>query len=155
MSENGAHIVVLSAKNQDRLKAIAQQQLDYVNKQQELSLQDYAYTLQTGREEMEDRLALVVRSKEELVIGLQACLAEKGDKLKSSVPVFSGNAENGSSDLEALLDGPLREMVIETLLSENNLEKDRVLLDKRGANPMGKALSRKRCPQNTVANLSI
>lgn len=66
MSENGAHIVVLSAKNQDRLKAIAQQQLDYVNKQQELSLQDYAYTLQTGREEMEDRLALVVRSKEEL-----------------------------------------------------------------------------------------
>nr|WP_250625029.1 hypothetical protein [Bacillus subtilis] len=73
---------------------------------------------------MEDRLALVVRSKEELVIGLQACLAaEKGDKPKSSVPVFSGNAENGSSDLEALLDGPLREMVIETLLSENNLEK--------------------------------
>ncbi|WP_250625042.1 hypothetical protein [Bacillus subtilis] len=29
MSENGAHIVVLSAKNQDRLKAIVQQQLDY------------------------------------------------------------------------------------------------------------------------------
>lgn len=46
MSENGAHIVVLSAKNQDRLKAIVQQQLDYLNKQQELSLQDYAYTLQ-------------------------------------------------------------------------------------------------------------
>ncbi|MGF2819215.1 beta-ketoacyl synthase N-terminal-like domain-containing protein [Bacillus subtilis] len=124
MSENGAHIVVLSAKNQDRLKAIVQQQLDYLNKQQALSLQDYAYTLQTGREEMEDRLALVVRSKEELVIGLQEHLAaEKGDKPKSSIPVFSGNAENGSSDLEALLDGPLREMVIETLLSENNLEK--------------------------------
>ncbi|TYS11709.1 methyltransferase [Bacillus subtilis] len=125
MNENEAHIVVLSAKNQDRLKAVIQQQLDYVNEQQELSLPHYAYTLQTGREEMEDRLALVVRSKEELVICLQDCItaAEKGEKPKSSVPVFCGNAEEGSSDIETLLDGPLREMVIGTLLSENNLEK--------------------------------
>ncbi|MER0466096.1 beta-ketoacyl synthase N-terminal-like domain-containing protein [Bacillus cabrialesii subsp. cabrialesii] len=125
MNENEAHIVVLSAKNQDRLKSVVQQQLDYVNNQQELSLQHYAYTLQTGREEMGDRLALVVRNKEELAIGLQDCLtaAKKGEKPKSSVPVFSGNAEEGSSDIETLLDGPLREMVIETLLSENNLEK--------------------------------
>ncbi|PTU27759.1 polyketide synthase [Bacillus subtilis] len=124
MNEHDSHIVVLSAKNPDRLKAVVQQQLDYVNKQQELSLQDYAYTLQTGREEMGDRLALVVRNKEELVNGLQACLAEKkGDKPKNAVPVFSGNEENGTSDLETLLDGPLREMVIESLLSGNNLEK--------------------------------
>lgn len=125
MNENEAHIVLLSAKNQDRLKAVIQQQLDYVNKQQELSLQYYAFTLQTGREEMGERLALVVRNKEELVTGLRHCLtaAEKGEKPRSSVPVFSGNVEEGSSDIEALLDGPLREMVIETLLSENNLEK--------------------------------
>ncbi|MGG0025446.1 beta-ketoacyl synthase N-terminal-like domain-containing protein [Bacillus inaquosorum] len=125
MNENEAYMIVLSAKSQDRLKAVVQQQLDYVNKQQELSFQHYAYTLQTGREEMGERLALVVRSKKELVIGLQDWLtaAEKGEKPKRSVPVFSGNAEEGSSDIETLLDGPLREMVIETLLSENNLEK--------------------------------
>ncbi|MBU2659023.1 beta-ketoacyl synthase N-terminal-like domain-containing protein [Bacillus cabrialesii] len=125
MNENEAQIVVLSAKNHDRLKAVVQQQLDYVNNQQELSLQHYAYTLQIGREEMGDRLALVVRNKEELAIGLQDCLtaAEKDEKPKSSVPVFSGNAEEGSSDIETLLDGHLREMVIETLLSENHLEK--------------------------------
>ncbi|MCY8472948.1 beta-ketoacyl synthase N-terminal-like domain-containing protein [Bacillus halotolerans] len=119
------HIVVLSAKNQDRLRAVVQQMLDYVKQQKELSLQNYAYTLQVGREEMSDRMALIIRSKDELVLGLEEYLtaAEKAEKPKSTVPCFIGNLEEGLSDIGALLEGTLGDIVMQTLLSENHLEK--------------------------------
>ncbi|KAA6449525.1 beta-ketoacyl synthase N-terminal-like domain-containing protein [Bacillus swezeyi] len=122
---NEPQIVVLSAKNQDRLKAAVQQMLDYVKQQKELSLQNYAYTLQVGREEMSDRLALVIRSKDELVLGLEDYLkaAEEDKNPKHTVPFFIGNSEEGLSDIGTLLEGTLGEVVMQTLMSENNLEK--------------------------------
>jgi len=66
-------IIVLSAKDEDRLKEQAQRLLTAIRERQ-LSgpgLADIAYTLQTGREAMEERLAIVVSSIEELEEKLQ------------------------------------------------------------------------------------
>jgi len=61
-------IIVLSAKNKERLKIKAQQLLIAIQEQQfsSVSLADIAYTLQVGREAMEERLAVIVGSVEEL-----------------------------------------------------------------------------------------
>ncbi|MED4567147.1 type I polyketide synthase, partial [Bacillus atrophaeus] len=121
---NEPQIVVLSAKNQDRLQAVVQQMLGYVKQQNELSLKNYAYTLQVGREAMNDRLALVISSRDELIAGLQDCLTMKEErKPQSAIPVFTGNSKEGFSDIGTLLEGTLGEVVMQTLLAENNLEK--------------------------------
>jgi acyl transferase domain-containing protein/acyl carrier protein len=58
------YMIVLSAKTEGQLKEQAKRLLDDVEKQQypDSRLGDMAYTLQTGREAMEERLALIVLS---------------------------------------------------------------------------------------------
>ena len=75
-SPAGAHepqLIVLSAKNEDRLEAYMQSIHAYLEKE-EVELIDLAYTLQVGRDEMPERLALVVSSTEDLKQKLGAIL---------------------------------------------------------------------------------
>ena len=60
-------IILLSAKNGDRLSEQAAQLKTFVETNPEADLYDIAYTLQLGRTFMQERLALVVTSKQELV----------------------------------------------------------------------------------------
>ncbi|WP_226001892.1 hypothetical protein, partial [Paenibacillus sp. BJ-4] len=57
-------IIVLSAKNEEGLKAQVQRLLAAIEEQPwtEGDLADIAYTLQTGREAMEERLGVIVDS---------------------------------------------------------------------------------------------
>ncbi|MGD8400169.1 MAG: SDR family NAD(P)-dependent oxidoreductase, partial [Bacillota bacterium] len=66
-------IIVLTAKNQERLNARARQLVDLIDEQQlsDAALMDMAYSLQVGREAMEERMALVVRTMAELREKLQ------------------------------------------------------------------------------------
>jgi polyketide synthase PksN len=61
----GPHIIVLSAKSKDRLKAYAQLLYDHIEKHEE-NLADLAFTLQAGRDEMAERLGMVVHSMDQL-----------------------------------------------------------------------------------------
>jgi acyl transferase domain-containing protein/acyl carrier protein/SAM-dependent methyltransferase/NADP-dependent 3-hydroxy acid dehydrogenase YdfG len=76
------HLIILSAKNEKRLKAYAEKMVDFLEKNYDtLSLTDMAYTLQNGREEMEQRLAVVVKDKQDLQEKLrQFCQGEIGIK---------------------------------------------------------------------------
>jgi acyl transferase domain-containing protein/NAD(P)-dependent dehydrogenase (short-subunit alcohol dehydrogenase family)/acyl carrier protein/SAM-dependent methyltransferase len=77
-----SHIIVLSAKNADRLNAYAKETVAFLEKIEaggekrlcETRLEDIAYTLQVGREAMEERLALIVESIKELREKLQGFL---------------------------------------------------------------------------------
>ncbi|MCP3942315.1 MAG: type I polyketide synthase, partial [Desulfobacteraceae bacterium] len=74
---NAPYIFVLSAKNEERLKEYANNMEKFLNSQFSVlnyQLSDVAYTSQVGREAMEERLAVIVSSAEEL-----------GDKLKSFI----------------------------------------------------------------------
>ncbi|UJF34777.1 SDR family NAD(P)-dependent oxidoreductase [Paenibacillus hexagrammi] len=68
ISAKNPAVIVLSAKSEERLKAQAQQFLNGIAEGQfaDVSLADIAYTLQVGREAMEERLAFIVRSLQEL-----------------------------------------------------------------------------------------
>jgi polyketide synthase PksN len=75
-SQNPA-IILLSAKNEIRLKEQVQQLLTVIQTQSfsDSDLADIAYTLQVGREAMEERLAINVGSLKELEEKLQSYLA--------------------------------------------------------------------------------
>lgn len=62
-------LIILSAKTNDQLKVCAQRLHEYLLQHQNLSLDDLAFTLQTGREAMEIRLAFEVSS-------MDGCLKE-------------------------------------------------------------------------------
>lgn len=72
-------IIVLSARDEDRLKCYAAKLIDCVGGLKAVpdSLRSMAYTLQTGREALDERLALVVSSLEELEEKLVAFAAGK------------------------------------------------------------------------------
>jgi acyl transferase domain-containing protein/glutamate-1-semialdehyde aminotransferase/enoyl-CoA hydratase/carnithine racemase len=73
-------LIVISAKNQDRLQAYVRDFLQFLRGRREhIDLTDLAYTLQVGRTAMEERLALVVGSREELETKLEQFLAGQRD----------------------------------------------------------------------------
>ncbi|NKB24233.1 MAG: hypothetical protein GKR87_07640 [Kiritimatiellae bacterium] len=86
-------LIVLSAKNEDRLRAYAQHLIDYLHplaldlRPLTPRLQDVAYTLQVGREAMEERLGFIVSSINELKETLQTFIQGKEDTKN----VYRGN----------------------------------------------------------------
>ncbi|MCP3923114.1 MAG: SDR family NAD(P)-dependent oxidoreductase, partial [Desulfobacterales bacterium] len=81
ISNNSPAIIVFSAKNEERLKEQAKQLLEAIVKRDfsDTSLPDIAYTLQVGREAMEERLALSVVSIKELEEKLNGFLESRDD----------------------------------------------------------------------------
>lgn len=89
-------IIVLSAKNEDRLKALVLNLKNHVELNQNINLYDIAYTLQIGREVMEERLAFVANNKTELLNNLSDYLKNNSaNLLKGNI-----NQENSGFALE-------------------------------------------------------
>ncbi len=92
---DGSQIIVLSAKDEERLKEYALRLADFLDKVQKddkninLRLQDIAYTLQVGREAMDARLALVISDIKEIPPMLRGFAS--GTEIESGV--FTGNAK--------------------------------------------------------------
>ncbi|HRL21272.1 MAG TPA: SDR family NAD(P)-dependent oxidoreductase [Alcaligenes sp.] len=85
--------IVLSARNADRLRERARQLLTAVEHWgwQEEQLGNLAFTLQVGREAMQERLAFQVDSLEQLQSGLRAYV----DGHSCSLDLYSGNVKDG------------------------------------------------------------
>jgi len=83
----GPQLIVISAKNEDRLRAYAASHVAHLGKHA-VGLADIAFTLQVGRDEMPERLAVVADSVEDLRGKLAAWLDGKLDP----DPVYRGNA---------------------------------------------------------------
>jgi acyl transferase domain-containing protein/non-ribosomal peptide synthetase component F/SAM-dependent methyltransferase len=125
-SPDGARqIAVFSARNQERLRAVAAQMLAFIESQPETKFADLIYTLQAGREAMEARLAMVVCDRRELMQGLQAYLNPETANRRAAAdfPYFSGDLGTDQSDIQGLLAGTTGESFREILLAEHNPEK--------------------------------
>src|SRR6185312_7669543 len=72
---DGPALVVLSARDEGRLQEQVRLLLAAVTAVADMSLTDLAYTLQIGREAMEERLGLIVDSLEDLRVKLRAIAA--------------------------------------------------------------------------------
>ena len=77
-------IIVLSAKNQESLKRYSQKLKSYLEENKRINLYDIAYTLQVGREAMEERLAIITKETNELIEQLVAYQEGKADNIITS-----------------------------------------------------------------------
>ena len=95
----GPHLVVLSAKTPDRLRANAARLLSHLSKGTDDDLADIAYTLQVGRDAMPERMGLVVDSIETLVARLQAYI--DGDDAAADVKQASVRRKSDAKPVDA------------------------------------------------------
>jgi amino acid adenylation domain-containing protein len=101
-------VIVLSAKDTDRLKELVANLKSYVEAQPELNLDDLAYTLQTGREAMEERLAFIAEDREDLIALLNDYQNQKIQELyigntRKDHPGISLEGKSGKAYLESAI----------------------------------------------------
>ncbi|MCP3746818.1 beta-ketoacyl synthase N-terminal-like domain-containing protein [Paenibacillus sp. A3M_27_13] len=99
-------LFVWSAKTEDRLLAIVQQWLAEIRAQRfdERELADIAYTLQTGREALEERLAFTAGSLQELEFKLEGFMQGRTD-------IFRGRANRGHETATLFKDEDMRQVL--------------------------------------------
>ena len=114
-SQNPA-VIVLSAKNEERLKEQVRQLLTALEKMeiQDNNLASAAYTLQVGREAMEERLAVIVKSVQELADKLHGFLKEEEDV----VNLYRGEAKPNKDKLETFAADEDMEKTFEAWISK-------------------------------------
>ncbi|WGV33690.1 SDR family NAD(P)-dependent oxidoreductase [Paenibacillus polymyxa] len=114
-------IIVLSAKNEERLKKQAERMLAVMREGQlsESSLADVAYTLQVGREAMEERLAVIAGSMQELVDKLEGFLEGR-----DGIPeLYRGQVKRNKEALTALVEDEDMERMIAAWIGKRKYSK--------------------------------
>jgi polyketide synthase PksN len=117
---NGPVLIILSAKTEDRLRARAEQLLKYLQRSTgtQTHLIDVAYTLQVGREPLEERLAFVANDRVEACQNLRQFLAgESGSEL------LRGTVRSDVADAQSLLVGDEGRAFLDTLVRQQKWQK--------------------------------
>ncbi|MGD9212235.1 MAG: SDR family NAD(P)-dependent oxidoreductase, partial [Desulfobacteraceae bacterium] len=119
--ETTKQIFLISAKNEAALKSYAGKINTFLGKLrlEPIRLEDIAYTLQTGREAMEERLAIVASSIAQLKDGLDRFL--QGNPNDNAL--FRGNRKKASHESKILLDGTIGEEIKQLIVKSGELEK--------------------------------
>ncbi|QWP75338.1 polyketide synthase dehydratase domain-containing protein [Lysobacter sp. K5869] len=115
--------IPLSARTIEQLRQRAQSLADFlaarIADDAQIALHDIAYTLQVGREPMEERCALIAHSPAELEARLRAFAAER-----ASADVHLGNGLSRGGKLAFIGQDPdLKAALIDTCLRDNKLDK--------------------------------
>jgi amino acid adenylation domain-containing protein len=121
---NQDYLILLSAKNQERLREVVKNLFNYltaakVQTHSRVAIQDIAYTLQVGREGMQERLALVVSSIEDLIKKLDAC--QRG--VSPIAGVFYGIAKSSQTKLESKSETSTNSNLVHQAIQQKTLEK--------------------------------
>ena len=113
-------VFVLSAKNEDRLRARAEQLASYLSRieRDRVPLIDLAYTLQVGREAFNQRLAIVASDLGKLSECLAGFLSGNGKE-----GIFRGNVQDDEERLRLFLDGEEGELLLESLIRQRKWPK--------------------------------
>ncbi|NVO12145.1 MAG: polyketide synthase of type I, partial [Bacteroidales bacterium] len=121
ITQNGKIMVPLSARNAGQLKEKAHDLLEFIRKKEtSIDLLEIAYTLQVGREAMEERLGFMVSSVDQLIIKLNAYI-DGGENIED---VYQGQVKRNKEGLRLLIqDDDMKETMIERWISQKNLTK--------------------------------
>jgi acyl transferase domain-containing protein len=123
-SGTAPYIITLSAKYQDRLKEYARRLLVYLRDAMEneadggVNLADLAYTLQVGREAMEERLALVAADPGELIQKLTLYVEGEPD----IAGLYQGSARENRLNLSILSRGKIGRELMRLAVQEREME---------------------------------
>lgn len=119
-AQNHKVIIPLSAKNKERLLENVQNLIDYLEKKshRQLNLIDIAYTLQVGRNAMEERVAFLVQNLEELKEKMRWFLEGK----KNIKECWSGENDKRKEIASQLGNDEDSQELIEKWLTKNKLD---------------------------------
>jgi len=114
-------IVPLSSRTLEQLKQKAQDLLDFIHKEgSSINLIEMAYTLQTGREAMEERLGFMVSSIDQLAEKLQFYM--NGDENREGI--YQGQVKLNKEGLSIISqDDDMKEAIIDKSISQNKIFK--------------------------------
>jgi amino acid adenylation domain-containing protein len=114
-------IIVLSARNEVQLQEQALRLLAAINEQQfsDRNLTDMAYTLQMGREAMEERLALIVKSTQELEEKLKG-FVKKQDGIED---IYRGQVKRNKETLGVFTSDEDLQGAIDTWITKGKYDK--------------------------------
>jgi acyl transferase domain-containing protein/acyl carrier protein len=110
-------LILLSAQNADRLHVYLNKVIDCLNPN--LSMTDMAYTLQVGREAMEERVAMLVSSLDELREKLTQYIQGNTEIEK----VYRGNVETHQTQSELLIEGEEGQYFVKSIIKRRKLSK--------------------------------
>ncbi|MBF0226604.1 MAG: SDR family NAD(P)-dependent oxidoreductase [Desulfobacterales bacterium] len=118
-------IVVLSAKNNERLKEYALSIASFLEKikdgkffEKKYSIFDIAYTLQKGRDEMEERLSFVANNMGDII----EVLNDFGNN-KDNSSLFTGNVKHSKIKSDLLIGGKSGEQFLNIIIEEKEYSK--------------------------------
>ncbi|WP_414169804.1 SDR family NAD(P)-dependent oxidoreductase [Streptoverticillium reticulum] len=113
-------VVIVSARTAEQLRAYAQRLLDWAEEERitDADLPDIAFTLQAGREHMEERLAFLAGSVPEFVAGLRAHV-ESGE----AAGLYRGRAQRSAAAVSSLFEDEDLTGVVDAWLRKRKLGK--------------------------------
>ncbi|WP_439196879.1 SDR family NAD(P)-dependent oxidoreductase [Bacillus velezensis] len=114
---SGPFAAVLSAKNEDRLKEYARRLLQFTERETKASAADIAFTLQTCREPMEDRLAVVASDLPELKEKLRTFCTEG----TIGEGVYKGNVTKDFDKVFIFHDQKMKDKFLEAMMETKDL----------------------------------
>jgi len=118
-TSSGPQIIVLSAKNADILTAYAKKLATFLKQPSPLALANIAWTLQTGREAMEERLALVVDSLEQLT----EKLAQFIQPHQAIEGLYQANIKKEKNRTHLLLEGEAGKAYVDIIMQTRDFAK--------------------------------
>ncbi|MEK8016352.1 MAG: acyltransferase domain-containing protein, partial [Candidatus Parabeggiatoa sp.] len=119
MTDDSPQLMVLSAKNTERLQAYASSMIEFLAQQSDIPLFNIAYTLQVGREAMVDRLAMVVSSVDEFFAKLTQYIQGKTEKKA----FYCGNVKTNKTQSELLIEGEEGRDFVHSIIKNKKLSK--------------------------------
>ncbi|MDA8562159.1 polyketide synthase dehydratase domain-containing protein, partial [Gammaproteobacteria bacterium] len=112
-------LIILSAKNSDRLKEYANNLLEFIKINQEVNLADLSYTLQIGRDGMDERLGIIIESRE----GLETKLKDYIDGKENIDNVYTGQVKKNKEILAAFGTDEAMQALLQTWINEGKYHK--------------------------------
>ncbi|CUB27899.1 Polyketide synthase PksL [Bacillus subtilis] len=114
---SGPYAAVLSARNEGRLREYARRLLQYTDQETAVSVADIAYTLQTCREPMEERIAFVASDLHELRGNLKLFCDEGiiGDN------VYKGNVTKDYDKVFVFHDRKMKEQFLKAVMEKRDV----------------------------------
>lgn len=124
--DHASQLVLLSARTSSQLRVAAQRLHDYLKEGCSASLAEIAYTTQIGREALNERVAIMARSRQELAETLAHYLAnDRGendtDPLFRGCCFYTGSADSDPGRLTMVLSGPRGEQLLAGLVADRDL----------------------------------
>ncbi|ACU62720.1 SDR family NAD(P)-dependent oxidoreductase [Chitinophaga pinensis] len=116
-TNNGTFIIPLSARSSRELQRMKHALSAFLDTTADVSLENMAHTLQTGREAMPYRWVAVVKDIAALKTALQ-----DSPEIPADIPVYNGEPGDTDATIKRILSGSSQQVLLETAAQEQNYD---------------------------------